>query len=76
VSTAIPLSTGEGVQVQFALPGHEPLKSESSICWWKPDQLGVRFVTLSREHQSALQVWLAQKLEEMLPKSVAQKFQN
>jgi len=76
VSTAVPLSTGEEVQLQFALPGQEPFLSESTICWWETDQLGVRFVTLSQKHKSALQVWLAQKLEEMLPQSVAQKFQN
>jgi CheY-like chemotaxis protein len=75
VSTAMPLGAGEEVQVRFTLPGQEPFLSESTICWWKTDHLGVRFVNPSRKHQSALQVWLAQKLEEMLPQSVAQKFQ-
>lgn len=77
VSTAVPLNAGEDVQVQFALPGHEtPFVSESTVCWWKTDQMGVHFLSLSPEHQSALQVWLSQKLEELLPKFVAEKFQN
>jgi CheY-like chemotaxis protein len=38
VSTFVPLNSGECVQVQFTLPGHEvPFSAESTICWWKTD---------------------------------------
>jgi hypothetical protein len=77
VSTFVPLIAGEDVQVQFTLPDHKvPFVAESRICWWKSGHLGVRFVSLSQEHKSELQGWLSQKLEEMLPESVAGKFQK
>src|ERR1035437_9876726 len=64
VSTFVPLSAGEDVRVQFTLPDHKaPFLAESRICWWKTGHLGVRFVSLSREHKSELQDWLSQKLE-------------
>jgi hypothetical protein len=77
LSTFIPLSPGEKVHVQFTLPGHEvPCLAESTICWGKTGHLGVRFVSLSQEHKSGLQEWLARKLEEMLPEFVAGQFQK
>ena len=77
MSTSVPLSPGEDVQVQFTLPGHkEPFLAESRICWLKAGQLGVRFVSFSRERQSELQDWLSQKLEETLPELVADQFQK
>jgi len=77
VSTFVPLSAGEDVQVQFALPDHkEPFLAESEICWLRTGHLGVRFVSLSPDHKSELQVWLAAKLEEMLPELVAGKFRK
>jgi len=77
VSTFVPLSPGEEVQVQFTLPDHKvPFLAESTICWLKTGHLGVRFVSLSREHKSELQDWLSRKLEEMLPEFVAGKFQR
>ena len=77
VSTFVPLIAGEDVQVQFTLPDHKvPFVAESRICWWKSGHLGVRFVSLSQEHKSELQGWLSQKLEEMLPESVAGKFRK
>ena len=76
VSTLVPLKPGEEVHVRFALPGHEvTFSAESEICWLKSGRLGVRFVSLSREHKSELQGWLSQKLEETLPEFVARKFQ-
>jgi len=75
VNTSDPLSPGEDVQVQFTLPDHKvPFVAESRICWWKSGHLGVRFVSLSQEHESELRGWLSQKLEEMLPESVAGQF--
>jgi len=77
VSTFVPLSAGEDVQVQFTLPGHKvPLLAESKICWLKTGHLGVRFVLLSPECKSELQEWLSRKLEEALPEFVARKFQK
>ncbi len=76
VSTFVPLSPGEEVQVRFALPGQEvTFLAESRICWWKTGHLGVRFVSLSQEHESELQDWLSQELQETLPEFVARKFQ-
>src|ERR1039457_607164 len=49
VSTTVPLSAGEDVQVQFTLPGHKILLAESRICWLKTGLLGIRFVSLSPE---------------------------
>jgi hypothetical protein len=76
VSTFVPLSAGEPVQVQFTLPGHKILFAESRICWLKSDSLGIRFVSLSPESKSELQGWLARKLEEALPEFVADKFRK
>jgi CheY-like chemotaxis protein len=76
LSTFVPLAFGEQVQVQFTLPGHDvPFAAKSTVCWCKTGLLGVRFVSLSQEEKSDLQVWLSRKLEETLPELVAQRFQ-
>jgi CheY-like chemotaxis protein len=77
VSTFVPLSPGEEVQVQFSLPDQKvSFLAESRICWLKTGHLGVRFVSFLGERKSELQDWLSQKLEEMLPEFVARKFQT
>ena len=77
LSTFVPLIPGEDVRVQFTLPDHKaPLLAESTICWWTTGHLRVRFVSISAEHKSELQVWLSRKLEEMLPEFVAGQFQK
>jgi CheY-like chemotaxis protein len=77
VSTCVPLIAEEDVQIQFILPDHETaLSAESKICWSKSGRLGVRFVSLSKECKSELQVWLSGKLEDILPESVAWKFRK
>ena len=77
LSTLVPLVAGESVRVLFTLPDHEATCSaESTICWGKTGQLGIRFVSISDEHTSELQVWLSQKLEETLPECVAGQFQK
>jgi len=77
LSTFVPLGPGEEVQVQFTLPDHKmPFVVESKVCWWKTGHLGVRFVSFSPERKSELQDWLSQKLEEMLPEFVAEKFRK
>ncbi len=77
LSTIVPLSSDEKVHVQFTLPGHEvPFLVDSTICWLKTGHIGLRFVSLSQEHKSALQGWLSRKLEEMLPEFVAGQFRK
>jgi EAL domain-containing protein (putative c-di-GMP-specific phosphodiesterase class I)/CheY-like chemotaxis protein len=77
LSTDIPLAPGEGVRIQFTLPDHEtPFLTGSTLCWAKTGHLGVRFVSMSDEHKSELQVWLSQKLEETLPEFVAGQFRQ
>ncbi|MFZ3187369.1 MAG: PilZ domain-containing protein [Candidatus Sulfotelmatobacter sp.] len=77
LSTFVPLIPGESVKVQFTLPDHKaPCSAKSTICWVKTGHLGVRFTSISDEHKSELQVWLSQKLEEMLPEFVAEQFQK
>jgi hypothetical protein len=76
VSLLVPLNAGEDVQVQFTLPGHkEPFLVNSTICWLKTGDCGVRFVSLPLERESELQEWLSRKLEEEIPESVARQFQ-
>jgi hypothetical protein len=77
ISTSVPLNAGEPVKVLFTLPDHKsPSMAESTICWLKTGHLGVRFVSLSPERKSELQEWLARKLEEELPESIALQFQK
>jgi hypothetical protein len=75
LSTFVPLVSNESVRVQFTLPDHKvPFSAEATICWSKTGELGVRFVSISDEHKSELQVWLSRKLEETLPELVANQF--
>jgi CheY-like chemotaxis protein len=77
LSTQVPLLPGERVRVQFPLPDHEvPLLAESTICWSKTGHSGVRFLSISDEQKSELQVWLSQKLEQTLPEGVADQFRK
>ena len=77
MSTFVPLSAGESVRIQYILPDLKlRFVAESKIIWWKTGHLGVRFLSFSQGRKSELQDWLPQKLEEMLPESVAGKFQK
>src|ERR1039458_961349 len=77
ISTFVPLMPGESVRVRFTVPDHNvPCLAESTICWSRTGHLGVRFVSISDEHKSELQIWLSQKLEEILPEFVANKFRD
>jgi CheY-like chemotaxis protein len=77
VSTLVPLNAGEDVHLRFTLPNRkEPFLAESTICWLKTGQFGVRFVSLPLELKSELQEWLSRKLEETLPESIAHQFQK
>jgi hypothetical protein len=77
LSTNVPFAAGEEVQVEFTLPGHPlPWCVESTIPWSKTGQVGIRFVSLSLENKSDLQIWLARKLEETLPSFVSRQFEK
>ena len=77
LSTQVPLLPGESVRVQFTLPDHEaPFLAESTLCWSKTGNFGIRFVSVSDEHKSQLQTWLSEKLEETLPEFVTKQFRN
>jgi ActR/RegA family two-component response regulator len=77
LSTQVPLVPGENVRVRFTLSDQEaPVLAESTICWSKTGHLGVRFVSVSEEHNSELQGWLSQKLEQVLPEFVADQFRK
>jgi hypothetical protein len=77
LSAMVPFNAGEPVQIQFTLPDHKvPFVAESTICWLKTGNLGIRFVSLSPERKSDLQEWLSRKLEEALPESIARQFQK
>jgi diguanylate cyclase (GGDEF)-like protein/PAS domain S-box-containing protein len=77
LSTQVPMAPGEDIRVQFTLPDHEaPVLAESTICWSKAGHLGVRFVSLTEDHNLELQDWLSQRLEETLPEFVAEEFRK
>jgi len=77
LSTQVPMAPGENVRVQFTLPDHEaPIVAESTICWLKTGHLGVRFASVADYHNSELQAWLSQKLEQILPEFVADQFRK
>jgi len=49
LSTFVPVSPGEKVNVEFNLAGHEvPFLAESMICWLKTGQIGLRFVSFRK----------------------------
>jgi ActR/RegA family two-component response regulator len=78
VSSVSSLVPGAEVKLQFALPGlHDFLKLGAEICWYdQKGRAGLRFLGPSPDQQSVLQDWLAARLEERLPESVARKFQR
>jgi len=78
VNSVSPLLPGAEVKVQFALPGqHDSLKLGAEVCWYdQKGRAGLRFLLPSPGQQSALQDWLAARLEEKLPESVARQFQG
>jgi CheY-like chemotaxis protein len=77
LSTRVPLVAGENVRVEFTLLGHEaPVIAESTICWVKTAHIGLRLLSLPREHKSELEGWLSQKLEQILREFVAEQFRK
>jgi diguanylate cyclase (GGDEF)-like protein/PAS domain S-box-containing protein len=77
LNTHVPLVPEESVRIQFTLPDHEtPFLAGSTLCWSKTGHLGVRFISMSDNQKSELQVWLSKKLEETLPEFVAGQFRQ
>jgi hypothetical protein len=64
------------VKVLFTLPGLLfRFVVESEVCWYdEKGRAGLRWLVIPSDHQSALQGWLAAKLEEGFPESVARQF--
>jgi CheY-like chemotaxis protein len=77
IATSVPLGPGVKVQVRFTLPGYESqFGAEARVCWSKESSLGLQFTSLSSRLTAELQEWLALRLEEGLPQSVADKFRK
>ena len=77
ITTSVSLQPGVKVQVHFTLPGHESwFVVGATICWCKETCLGLQFTSVSPHLTSELQEWLLQRLEENLPKSLADKFRG
>jgi ActR/RegA family two-component response regulator len=72
----VPVAPGSEGTVQFVLPDlNTPITAEAKVCW-SNDQghAGLQFLSLSGDTGNKLSAWLAQRLEEQLPKNVTQKF--
>ena len=72
------LKPGAQVRVLFTLPGElVRFKIESEVCWYdEKGRAGLRSLMVPSEQKSVLQQWLAVKLEEDLPESVARQFRR
>jgi CheY-like chemotaxis protein len=72
------LKPGAQVRVLFELPGESVrFKIESEVCWYdEKGRAGLRSLMIPSEQKSILQQWLAVKLEEDLPESVARQFRK
>lgn len=77
INVPVLLGTGIKVQIEFTLPGRAAkFAAEAAVCWSKDNYLGLQFVSLSPNLASELQEWLARRLEQSLPPSVADKFRK
>jgi hypothetical protein len=78
ITKAPVLKAGTNVRVLFTLPGETVrFKIEAEVCWYdEKGRGGLRSLLIPSEQKSILQVWLAAKLEEDLPESVARQFRN
>ena|SRR5271166_3943355 len=77
INTALTLRPGVQVKVQFTLPDREiHFETDATVCWFKEGYLGFQFTSLSPRLTSELQEWLARRLEENIPESVADKFRS
>jgi len=78
ISESPSLKPGSQVRVLFTLPGQLlRFKIESEVCWYDgKGRSGLRSLMIPSEQKSVLQQWLAVKLEEDLPESVARQFRR
>lgn len=75
LSTFVPLHPGEKVQVRFTVADRNiTCIADSIVCWHKTGHLGVRFVRLADDQKDALQNWLSENLEHLLPEFVTKMF--
>ena len=71
------LETIQRISHGLHLPAREvPCLAKATICWWKEGRLGLRFDSMPDAHKFELQVWLAEKIEDLLPTFVAESFQK
>ena len=72
------MKPGVRVEVLFTLPGQlVRFTVKSEVCWSdEKGRAGLRSLFISSEQQLAVQEWLAAKLEEDLPESVAVQFRK
>lgn len=72
------LKPGMQVRVLFVLPGQPSrFKIEAEVCWHdETGRAGLRSLMIPSEQRPKLQQWLAAKLEDDLPESVAQQFRK
>jgi acyl-CoA-binding protein len=77
INTSLSLKPGAPVKLQFTLPDHATqFETEATVCWAKEGYLGFQFTSLSAQRTTELQEWLARRLEETFPESVADKFRS
>jgi len=72
------LTAGMGIHIQFVLPGfNSTLTAVSEVRWRNSkNRAGLKFVLMPLEQRCDLQEWLARRLEQSLPESVAQRFRD
>ncbi len=72
------LKPGMHVKVMFVLPSESVrFRIEAEVCWHdEKGRAGLRSLTIPSEQRSVLQRWLAARLEEDLPDSVARQFRK
>jgi hypothetical protein len=78
LSNAPPLKPGNRVRVLFTLPGQQlRFRVDSEVCWYDDQRrAGLRILMMASEMQPILQQWLAARLEENMPESVARQFRK
>ncbi len=74
--TPVKITLGAEGTVQFVLPNLPvPVTAEAKVCWSSEQgHAGLQFLSLSTGASAKLNAWLAQRLEEQLPRNVTQKF--
>lgn len=76
LKTPVTLTAGSDASVQFVLPDLSvPITAEAKVCWSNElGHAGLQFRALPSEASSKLSTWLAERLEQQLPRNVTEKF--